>query len=58
MRLGWKTISGAILWGVGILTSPEVFAALPGPLASVVSVVGVVLGALGVRHAIAKGPSK
>lgn len=58
MRLGWKTITGALVWVVGTLSHPDIFATLPANVAAVVSAVGVVLGAVGVRHAIAKGPGK
>lgn len=58
MRLGWKTITGALVWAIGTLTHPDIFATLPGNVAAVVSAIGVVLGAVGVRDAIAKGPTK
>ena len=58
MRLGWKTITGAVIWALGVLSHPDVFATLPPNVAAVVAAVGMVLGAVGVRDAIAKGPSK
>jgi len=54
MKLGWKTISGALIWAVGTITSPEVMSMLPESIASIVQAIGGVLAALGLRHAIAK----
>lgn len=49
-----KTVWGAIVASVGVLTDPQVFALLPQKVASVVTVAGVVLGVVGARGAIAK----
>jgi hypothetical protein len=49
-----KTVWGAILWVIGFLTQPGVLSALPEKVAAVIQAVGIVLGAIGVRHAIAK----
>lgn len=56
--LAWKTITGAIVWAVGIAAAPE-HAGLLGPVWSgVAQGLGVILTALGLRHAIAKGPGQ
>lgn len=55
--MGWKTISGTVLAVLGYLLQPEVLAVLPSQVAGIVSAIGVVLAAVGIRHAIAKGPA-
>jgi len=49
-----KTIIGAIVAAVGYLSQPDVFALLGARPASIVTVAGVLLSALGLRHAVAK----
>lgn len=49
-----KTIWGTLLAVLGYLAQPEVLAVLPEKVAAIVTAIGVVLGAIGVRHAIAK----
>ena len=54
VSLGWKTLTGAALWALGQVSRPEVLALLPERAAAIVSAAGALLGALGIRHAIAK----
>ncbi len=54
MKFGWKTITGAVVWAVGMLSQPEVFAILPDSVGKVIMAVGGVLSAVGLRHAVAK----
>lgn len=54
MKLGWKTITGGLLYGIGIASQPDVLAILPPQAGGLVQAIGVVLAALGIRHAIAK----
>jgi len=51
---GWKTVVGAVVWVVGALLAPDVFAKLPATAAHVVQALGAVLTALGLYHATAK----
>ena len=54
MRFGWKTLTGALLWGIGVAASPD-GAALVGPaISGVAQGVGIILTAVGLRHATAK----
>lgn len=56
-KINWfssKTFWGALLWVVGFLTQPGVLSALPEKVAAVIQGLGVLLGAVGVRTAIAK----
>ena len=55
--MGWKTILGAVVTAVGWLSQPEVFNALPERAAAVVTAAGAILAAVGLRHAIYKGPA-
>lgn len=55
MKLGWKTISGAAIWVIGMITSPEVMSMLPESIAVIIQAIGGFLAALGLRHAVAKG---
>jgi hypothetical protein len=50
---GWKTFVGAILFVLGQLLSPEVFATLPATWATLLTFVGAVLTALGIYHKVA-----
>lgn len=54
MGSGWKTAVGAVVWLLGALLSPDVFASLPPKIGHVLQAVGVVLTALGLYHATAK----
>lgn len=57
MRLSWlksKTVWGAIVAGVGILTDPAVFALLPREITGPIVVAGAILKVIGERAAIAK----
>ena len=57
MKLGFKTFIGALIWGVGVAASPE-GAHIVGPtVAGVAQGVGIILTALGIRHAVAKNGS-
>ena len=49
-----KTILGGFIAVVGYLSQPDVLAVLPHKAASVVTAIGVLLGTIGARHAIAK----
>jgi hypothetical protein len=51
---GWKTATGAVIWLLGTLASPDVLAKLPGGVAHVVAALGAALAALGLYHAQAK----
>ena len=53
-KLGWKTITGAVVWGVGTLLQPGVLDILPDSVGKAVATVGAVLSAVGQRHAIQK----
>lgn len=53
-KLGWKTITGALVWGVGTLMQPGVFDILPDSVGKAVATVGAVLSAVGLRHAVEK----
>lgn len=54
MKFGWKTVGGAILWGLAVAASPD-GAHIAGPvLSGVAQGIGIILTALGIRHAIAK----
>lgn len=55
--MGWKTITGAVLTVLGYLLQPDVLAVLPEKVAAVITAIGAVLAAVGIRHAIAKGPA-
>ena len=54
MKIGFKTILGAVISAAGFLAQPEVFALLPERVAAVVTAVGAVLCVVGGRHAISK----
>lgn len=54
MKLGWKSITGAVVAAVGYLAQPDVLAVLPHKVASVITAAGGVLAVFGVRHAIDK----
>lgn len=54
IRLGWKTIAGAVVTAVGWLGQPQVLQLLPDKVAYLVTAAGAVLTAIGVRHALAK----
>lgn len=54
MKFGWKTISGALLTAFGYVSQPDVMALLPTKWAAWVMAIGGVLGAIGIRHAVAK----
>lgn len=54
MKFGWKSIFGALLWGIGVASSPD-GAHLVGPaVAGVAQGIGIILTAVGLRHAVAK----
>lgn len=54
-----RTVLGAILSVFGYLNQAEVLAVLPEKVAAIVTAVGLVLSAIGVRAAIEKsGPSQ
>ena len=51
--MGWKTIVGGLAAVIGwVLNQPEINPQV------IVTAVGGILGTVGVRHAIAKGPDK
>lgn len=52
--MGWKTVVGALVWGIGQLAGPEVAGYLTSAVAGVVQAIGGVLAIVGARHAIAK----
>jgi hypothetical protein len=52
--MGWKTILGAVVWGVGQLAGPDVAGYLTSTVAGAIQAVGGVLAIIGARHAIAK----
>lgn len=54
IRLGWKTITGALVTAVGWLSQPQVLQLLPDKVAYIVTAAGAVLTAVGIRHAVAK----
>lgn len=54
VSVGWKTISGALLTAFGYLSQPDVLAVLPTNVAAIITAVGIVLGAFGIRTALAK----
>lgn len=54
IRHGWKTILGAVVTGFGAVSDPAVLGYLPHKAASVVTVIGAVLTAIGIRHAVGK----
>lgn len=49
-----KTICGAILTAIGILSRPDILAMLPEKVSAVVTAAGAVCTVVGVRHAMAK----
>lgn len=51
---GWKTVTGVGVALLGALLAPDVLGVLPQGLAHGLTVVGTVLGALGLYHAQAK----
>ena len=52
-----KTVWGAVIAVIGYLLQPEVLAVLPDVAASIVSAIGALLAAIGMRQAVAKsGP--
>lgn len=52
-----KTVWGVLIAVLGFLSQPEVLALLPEKIAAIVIAIGTVLGAFGIRAAIAKsGP--
>ncbi len=53
-RLGWKTIVGALVWGLGYVSSPEALSMMPPKVAAIVTAVGAILAAFGLRDAGAK----
>lgn len=53
-KMGWKTITGALIAAFGYISQPQVLAVLPEKVAGVVTALGGLLAALGLRHAIAK----
>jgi len=55
MKLGWKTLTGAAIWGAGALASPDAAGFIPQEIATVAQAIGGFLGMFGMRHAIAKG---
>jgi hypothetical protein len=57
-NIPFKTIGGAIVAAVGYLSSPDVFAVLPKKVAAVVTVLGIILSAVGARHAVKKVETK
>lgn len=54
IHLGWKTITGAVVAGIGAASQPDVMAVLPHKVASGVTIAGAVLSVIGLRHAVAK----
>lgn len=54
MKIGWKSLTGAIIGAVGYLASPGVFALLDEKVAAVVTAAGAVLAVFGIRVALAK----
>lgn len=50
-----KTVLGAIVTALGYLSDPTILALLPHKAAAIVTAVGGVLTALGIRHAIDQG---
>ena len=57
MKLGAKTFLGCIIWGIGMIASPDGAAIVGEKVATVAQAVGGVLAALGIRHAVAKNGS-
>lgn len=53
-KLGWKTILGAAIWGIGQLGGPDVLGILNDAVGNATSAIGGVLSAIGLRHAVAK----
>jgi hypothetical protein len=53
-NMGWKTITGAIVAAFGYISDPKVLAILPEKWAGIITAIGGLLAAIGVRHAIAK----
>lgn len=49
-----KTVWGAVLAVIGYLSDPNVLAVLPPKVAAILTAIGIVLGAVGARAAIAK----
>lgn len=49
---GWKTVTGAVVWAYGTLEASGVVQFLPPKVAAIVQVVGGVLTALGLYHAV------
>lgn len=54
MKLGVKTFLGCIIWGVGMIASPDGAAIVGEKVATVAQAIGGVLAALGIRHAVSK----
>lgn len=57
LKIGWKTVGGAVLWGLGQVARPEVLNVLPEKVAGVITVAGGLLALFGIRHAQAKTQS-
>jgi dolichol kinase len=53
-----KTWWGTVAAAIGVILSPAVLGTLPVKTASIISTIGGVLAVLGLRDAIAKGPTK
>lgn len=52
-----KTVWGALIAVIGYLLQPDVLAVLPGTVASIVTAIGALLSAIGLRLAVEKsGP--
>lgn len=48
-----RTVLGAVLAVIGYLAQPEVLAVLPAKVAAIVTAIGIILGTIGARAAIA-----
>jgi predicted membrane-bound spermidine synthase len=57
-KFGWKTLAGALVWAVGMLTSPDIAAMLPADVSGVVQVVGAVLTVFGLRAKVGEVDQK
>jgi hypothetical protein len=53
-KMGWKTLTGSVVAAFGYLSQPQVLAILPQKAAGIITALGALLAAIGVRHAIAK----